>query len=441
MIGVWLIVGAALASGDCAGPFSAQSLRTAMDRVDEALSVGDPEGARPDLLQAHRGALCLDAAASPDDVGRLARLFALAFFFDQDEESVRRWGLLSRFAGDAAWDADRFPPGHPFRDMLEDAEDPGLGGHTDHGFAIPKGAAVLLNGLPLQQPSAPVEVPGLLQVVGARGEVVEAWWIDGSAFPEHLLGPPVAPARPTRAAKADRPKRGKGKRGEPGVAVAAVAPAPPAGPRPDPGAASSTAAAARPADAPVPQETVRTTATTIAVERTFTAEGAPVTPGAYVDPFTDARRRALARSVSERALVGPEGAVGVVRTEVITFVSDPSGGGVVTQRHFADWLVEYDEWAPGGQMARRAGDGYLAGWTGTTPPAPDQPVTGVSYLAAQAYCGSWGNRVATLDQEHDGATREWRRSGDTAVVLEPGGASGPTDPKQTPEDVAFRCAP
>lgn len=72
----------------------------------------------------------------------------------------------------------------------------------------------------------------------------------------------------------------------------------------------------------------------------------------------------------------------------------------VTNAEYADFVEAVPRWAPGAPPALFAGPGYLARWNGRDPAAVrddaalrDQPVTGVSFFAAQAYCTWTGGRL------------------------------------------------
>jgi len=88
----------------------------------------------------------------------------------------------------------------------------------------------------------------------------------------------------------------------------------------------------------------------------------------------------------------------------------PAGGGTtVTVGRFASWLADHPEYQPGGPKA--AGQGYLSGWQGATPPAgasAGAPATGLSWYVANAYCRSRGGLLpadAPVTSDH---MFEWR---------------------------------
>jgi formylglycine-generating enzyme required for sulfatase activity len=86
-------------------------------------------------------------------------------------------------------------------------------------------------------------------------------------------------------------------------------------------------------------------------------------------------------------------------TEVAPFLLDREP---VTNEAYAAFVDQAPAWAPGAPPAIFASAGYLSRWAGRSPvevasdPAlRDQPVTGVSFFAAQAYCAHVGGRLPT----------------------------------------------
>ncbi len=86
-------------------------------------------------------------------------------------------------------------------------------------------------------------------------------------------------------------------------------------------------------------------------------------------------------------------------------------GPRVTTAQFAAWLEGQPEWQPDGASGRRQGAGYLADWSGASPPDGASPlVESASYRAARAYCASRGSDLAALDAVPSVADSylEWR---------------------------------
>ena len=130
----------------------------------------------------------------------------------------------------------------------------------------------------------------------------------------------------------------------------------------------------------------------------------------------------------------------------------PSGssGPPVTVAAFATWLSSHPEWQRDKAMASDvADDGYLGGWQGAQPPAgpTDQPIRGVSWYAAAAYCRDHGGLAPlsapplTWDESGGLPYVEWRQQGGRAAWRSSDGRSS----DKTPLDEAnsftgFRCA-
>lgn len=463
---LWL-VGVAMA--DCGAPYTHAEWTASLDGIEASLGQGDVDGARKNLAATHAQLQCLDSIAKADVVARFTRDLALAFFFDQDDDAVRRWALSSRYA-DATlpWDDAQFGEEHPFRTTVLAAEDPPIGGPTDKGLLTPKKGGVFANGRPLPTANAPAEVPLLIQVADAKGVILLEYWQDGAAFPATLLGPPVGPApvpswftgggssavaavepsKPEEVAQVEKPeqvavvappkeakvKEPKVKAAKPEV-VAAVEPTKPAKVK------EPKAKPTKPVTVAVADPTPETVATVGESEAVASIE--PVEAINYIDPFADARRRAIAREVSERTFVTQSGEEATVRTEVLTFVADPSGGKPVSYAHYADWLKDFPEWRAGGSASKASGATYLSDWKDGVYPAAkaDAPVVWVSYDAAKSYCGSWGNRVAQTGLPLSASlAREWRIDGEKALIVS---ASGPSAAATSTvaADLGFRCAP
>lgn len=163
-----------------------------MDAADAALAAFEPQRADRILEELRKRLPCMDSIAKPTYLGRFGRLMALVAFYEQDEITAVKWGMLQRFAApDQPW-PEEMSEDHPFREMLEFADDPILAGPEDKGLVFPKRGAVFLNGEILEAPKARAEVPGLVQVTDRHGNIVRSFWQDGAAFPEDILGPPGA---------------------------------------------------------------------------------------------------------------------------------------------------------------------------------------------------------------------------------------------------------
>jgi formylglycine-generating enzyme required for sulfatase activity len=86
----------------------------------------------------------------------------------------------------------------------------------------------------------------------------------------------------------------------------------------------------------------------------------------------------------------------------------------VTNGEFAAFVATHPQWRRDKVAAVFADDSYLAHWPNATSPLPGaqaaQPVTGVSWFAAQAYCRAQDARLPTwLEWEYAAAADETRR--------------------------------
>lgn len=181
---------------ECPSAFTSAGWTVAMDQIDAAFADSRVEAARSGLDQTHAAVRCLDHAAAPALLARFARQEALAAFFDQDEDSMVKWGMTSRTTADLAWD---LPEDHPFRALVTVAPEPIVAG-PDGSLALERGVALFLDGAPITEPRAHAEIPHLAQLVDRDGTVLRAFWQDGAAFPSDLIGP-------LAVAKADHPRR------------------------------------------------------------------------------------------------------------------------------------------------------------------------------------------------------------------------------------------
>lgn len=204
-----LLVAASLLLGPLlAGPAAAQDetywcdkrlnikkWRAKMNAVDTALAAYNLDFPRSQLERTFKELPCLDHIVLPSDLARFARQQALMAFYDQDELTAVRWGMLMTYtAPGLPWD-EAYPEDHPFRQMLALADEPPVVGPDDMEIAHPRGGVVFIGGIPLEVPRARAEVPNLVQILDKQGVLVNAYWQDGSAFHEELLAPSGVPAK------------------------------------------------------------------------------------------------------------------------------------------------------------------------------------------------------------------------------------------------------
>jgi len=396
----------------CPGPYTNELLLADLDAIDDTFRAFDPDGARTRLSTAHRMLLCLEERADPVGIARLSRQLALTFFFDQDEDAMRRWSMLSRkLAPDLPWHAD-LGADHPFRAQFSAFEIAEMAG-PEKSLLPPKSGGVFWNGAYVDKPSAPMEMPALVQLADKKGEWIEAWWQDGSAWPEHVLGEPGAtPKAPKWLTEITPDTRHAEKAALPLFSEAEVAAAEVIEPEP--------------AEPAFTQEEIAAAKTEVAA-------------GDYRDPFEDARRRAIRREHYQSTGTNDAGDQVTISTEVVTFRKDRSGGKPVTYEVLDYWSRDAKEWAPG----THADSGYLKDWVDSRPPpnASKKPVVWVSFEAAVAYCASYGLTLppAASPGVGDDPKWEWRLEGGAAVRVNAKGKAQETDRTEVHEDTGFRC--
>lgn len=177
----------------CSEPYPVAEWRAAMDDVDALLADLNGAGAQQLLLETLHDLRCIDERIAPADLARYARQRSIVAFFDQDIDTAVAWIRVERGTGVRLPDPRRLPA--PYRELREVPDTP-IAGPTDRGLRVPPGGGVLLDGVLIVEPRARVEVPHIVQIVGAGGEVHETFVIDGASFPDVLLGPPGAPPPP-----------------------------------------------------------------------------------------------------------------------------------------------------------------------------------------------------------------------------------------------------
>jgi hypothetical protein len=152
--------------------------------VSDALEASELIDARTHLTGIAERLPCLDEVVDPNLLALFARYNATVYYYGQDEDQALRWGLASRLVQpDLAWDERLYPEDHPVRRMIEDAELPATGGMRDKGLLPPKGGGVFVNGRFAPRAEAPYEVPSLVQVFDRGRHLMDAFWLEGPAFP------------------------------------------------------------------------------------------------------------------------------------------------------------------------------------------------------------------------------------------------------------------
>jgi hypothetical protein len=346
-------------------------------------------------------------------MSRLGTLFAMAFFFDQDDDASQRWMRGAQYAVEETTWPTVIGESHPLRELEADLEWL-IFTQENTGFLLPKKATLFMSGRFVTRPTVPVETPLLVQVADRKGRVLFSWWQDGAAFPEERLlagGPPLSQPSWWETASHGRSME-----------------RPTQAPEPVAKALEPVAKAPEPvAKAPV----LRTEAPEPKLKQ-------------YVDPFQSARTRRILRERSERTIEGPEGQQTIVRTEIVSFVPDPSNGRPVTHQHYEQWLKDTPEWHKATAITRGDADSrYLTGWTDTRHPdgARKRPMVWVPFAAAKAYCESFGGELETPTfQAADALDWEWRTRDEEAVrVSVKGKVKRETKHSLSYDNVGFRC--
>lgn len=447
---IWFVsMAAALAQQEaCYEDYTHEAWEAHLNGVDEALHNVDIEGARDLLRKSHKLTLCLVEPARPSYVARLARQLAMTFFFEQDEDAIRRWVFASNTADpELSWPRD-IDASHPLRAQVAMQEPPEVTG-PEGGLVVPTKGAFLANGRPLLEPRAAVEIPLFVQVMDKKGVIVHQYWQDGSAFPEDIIDPDggplktpkwYAPEPESARTKMRDPLFGELDSGPEGVEEPAVAKVDEEPVRAEPD----------PVDAPPPIEAVAEADPSENTESDPVADASPspavasvsipstVGLSSYVDPFEEARLRAIARETVVR-----DESDRTITTEVITLVEDHGPGGPVLQEDFSAWLAYRPQYSPNQIDPALGPRGYLKTWKNLEPPDGRAPVTWVGFEVARLYCDDWGGGFATTEAGAVAADfREWRIDGEgnPVIVSAKETATEQIDPDTVAADLGFRCS-
>lgn len=195
-LAVVLAAAPAIASAQCTQPYSRAEMGAHLGDVDDALREADLNGAKRTMQQIGERLPCMREVADRGLLARFGRHMARTHFFEQDEENAIRWGLFSRYADpDLDWEET---PDHPFRELVETAEDMPIGAVPNRALSQPRGGGVFVNGSLVLEPRARAEVPSLVQIFDGNALFSQAYWQDGSAFPEWMLKSGTGAVRPPK---------------------------------------------------------------------------------------------------------------------------------------------------------------------------------------------------------------------------------------------------
>jgi hypothetical protein len=193
-VGALLLAPPASAQERCPRSYELVQFRAFLDAVDEEYLNLEFNKAAMLLDAGQPNVPCILQVVPTRDIARYAIRRAYALELDLDENEAQRWAALA-FALDPEIDWPTYvPPDHAARKMLDGYPPPQTIELEGQGFAIPQGGGVFLDGRWLAEPRAEQGVPHLLQVGDAAGELVQSEWIDGTSFPEELLGRPTSVA-------------------------------------------------------------------------------------------------------------------------------------------------------------------------------------------------------------------------------------------------------
>ncbi|MBT3219852.1 MAG: hypothetical protein HN348_12250 [Proteobacteria bacterium] len=201
---------------ECEEPIDINRFIAGMEAVDQAIDKVNVTTARAILQDLKSTLPCCQDRVHPNHLVRYARQQALSNFWDQDEFATEYWAQMALLNPDIAWPPSLNNPDHPLRDLLGYLEPQMTIGIDGKGLAVPKGGAVLMDGVFLAEPKATIDTPHFVQRLDNDGYVIGGFWQDGSAFPDELLieggeahkpprwyEPPAADVDPKKAVKID----------------------------------------------------------------------------------------------------------------------------------------------------------------------------------------------------------------------------------------------
>jgi hypothetical protein len=190
-------------SNRCTQPFAINEFIDGMNAVDDAVASFDMDEAMA-LLDALKGSLpCTPDRVHPNHLVRFSRQKALSAFFDQDELEMSYWGRLA-LIGNPKW-PETLAEEHPVREALTYVELVPAGAAEGATLVVPKGGAVMVDGVLALEPAVPLEQPHFVQLFDKKGTVIGSTWQDGAAYPEPwVVTDGKAPSAPTWY-KAPRP--------------------------------------------------------------------------------------------------------------------------------------------------------------------------------------------------------------------------------------------
>ena len=181
-----VLCAAPVANAQTCEPYSHADWLADMNAVDTSMGSLDLIAASARLDTVRGRVRCLNGIAEPGHLARFSRQISLLFYFSQDTENANAWAMTSKTSADLPW-PDSLGPSHPFHMQVEAVATPEQTGPSGQYFVVPKKGAVFANGRFVSTPMSYAETPTLFQVTDKHGNLVNAWWQDGAAFPASVL--------------------------------------------------------------------------------------------------------------------------------------------------------------------------------------------------------------------------------------------------------------
>jgi len=200
-----------VAHATCPVAYTTQQLVGDMSTVQVALRELDEVSYRAAGERLRKGLRCLEGAPPPVVFAAVYRYLGAFEAVQGNEDMARRWFRSSLELDPAfVWDVADFDVGHPIRNVFDEeksvAKDPPVA-MEGVVFRLGEGESLTIDGRPLNKPEARMERPHLVQQVGADGQVIAAWVIDGNKFPADIVAEPSARAKKAEAKKSKKSKK------------------------------------------------------------------------------------------------------------------------------------------------------------------------------------------------------------------------------------------
>jgi hypothetical protein len=173
-------------AADCEKPYTTDDLLNDLVVAEANLLSEDAAAAKAVATKMQTGFACLNDTLPTILIGRVYRAVAGGLYVGGDEARGKQWMLTAiEVDGAYTYGVEDLGPNHPVRLAFDELKKVPQGDAIalDGGKVFIEGT-FLLDGRGLSSPEARLERPHLLQ---KSGESVEAWVIEGNAFPEVVL--------------------------------------------------------------------------------------------------------------------------------------------------------------------------------------------------------------------------------------------------------------